>query len=68
MNKTFTSSTSGTEKAELLSTFSAFDSSVDKVFARIQHLEKSKQLDQIYEWVKTGHITRSEFKGMIGRI
>lgn len=35
---------------------------------KLEHLERSKQLDQIFERVKTGHITRAEFKGMISRI
>lgn len=33
-----------------------------------EHFEKALQLKQIYEWVKTGHINLSEFKGLIGKI
>lgn len=33
--------------------------------AQLEHLEHTKQLDQIFEWVKTGHISRAIFKGLI---
>lgn len=40
----------------------------NQLYAKIEHFEKAIQLKQIYEWVKTGHINLSEFKGLIGKI
>lgn len=39
-----------------------------KFISKLEHLEKQRQLDLVFEWVKTGHVTRSEFKSLIGRI
>jgi hypothetical protein len=36
--------------------------------AQLEHLEPTRQLDLVYEWVKTGHIDKAVFKGLIGRI
>jgi hypothetical protein len=36
--------------------------------AQLEHLEPARQLDLVYQWVKTGHINKAVFKGLIGRI
>lgn len=35
---------------------------------QLEHLEEHRQLDLVYEWVKTGHIKKDVFKGLVGRI
>lgn len=34
----------------------------------LKHLDEDAQLDLVYEWVQTGHIQKSIFRGLIGRI
>jgi len=38
------------------------------LFEKIEHFNRATQLKQIYEWVKTGHISLAEFTGLIGKI
>ena len=33
--------------------------------AQLSRLSSTKQLDQIFEWVKTGHISRAVFRDLI---